>query len=83
LWFGSDAEPLNTLKDWARFQDHAFASAERTVIDGAVTIMREGPQVMGDDPNGSRIDREAEYRVFERTGKEAGEYGQNVELHGN
>ena len=83
MLLGSDADPFGTFKDRSGFQHHAFSSAERPVIDGAVAIVREGPQVMGNHLHGAHTDGAAENTVLKRTGEEPRKNGQNVEVHGN
>jgi hypothetical protein len=83
MWFGRDAEPLGTLKDRSGFQNHAFSSAERTIVDCAMAIVREGPQIMGNHLHGTHTDRAAKNPMLEWTGEEAGENGQDVKMHGN
>ena len=47
--FWSHAERFDALKEGFRLEDHAFATAERAVVNGSVAIVGELAKVVGSD----------------------------------
>jgi hypothetical protein len=79
--FGCDAQRLDAIEDGFGLEHHAFAAAEGAVVDGAVTVMRKGAEVVGVRfrkafTEGARDDSE-----LKRTNKEVREDGDDVEAH--
>jgi len=56
-------------------QHHALATAERPVIHGAMTILREYPQILHVHLDEPCFSRPPKYSVIERPGKELRENG--------
>src|SRR5271155_743667 len=60
---------------------HALAAAERTVVDGAMTIVRERAQIMNVRLDQIRFACAAHDTVIERTTEELREYGDQIKSH--
>src|SRR5579863_4029919 len=76
---GPDA--FHGFKNGRRLQQHAFAAAEGTVVDGAVTVVRPVPEIVDLDLDKAGSRRVGHYAVFEGTVEEVGEDGQDAESH--
>jgi hypothetical protein len=72
-WNILSAERLDALEDGLGLEDHAFAAAERAVVDGAMAVVGEVAQVVGGDLDCAGGDGPAEDSVVERAREEAGE----------
>jgi hypothetical protein len=64
------------------FQQHAFAAAERAVIDGAMAVVREGAQVVHVNVHETRLARPPHDSVIQRACKKFRENRDDLELHG-
>jgi len=78
---GCDVEGFDALEDRLRFEDHAFAAAEGTVVDGAVTVVGPVAKVVGVDLGDAGAQGAFEHAVVERAFEESGEEGDEVESH--
>lgn len=85
---GRDLERFDAIEDGFGLEHHAFAAAEGTIVDGAMTVMREAAEIVGVDFGGAfaqatRDNAEIQHtrgcRV--RAAKEGGEDGDDVEAH--
>jgi hypothetical protein len=79
--FRCEVEGFEGFVDGLGLEDHALAAAKRAVVDGAVAVVGEGPEVVGmgaGDPGtkGSRDDAKVEWAA-----EKIGEYGEDVEAH--
>jgi hypothetical protein len=72
---------FHRLEQRLGFQYHAFAAAERAVIDCAMPVVREGAQVMHAHVHEARLARPAHDPVIQRTGKKFGENCNDLKLH--
>ena len=79
--FGGDAERLDALKDGLRLEDHALATAEGAVVNGAMAVVGPVAEVMGVDRRKAGAQRALEDAVAERALEEAGKEGDEVEAH--
>jgi len=82
LSFEPDTEALERFGKRFRFQDHAFAAAERAIVHSAVAVVSELAQI--EDANRDKgIGLGAAHdAVLEKARKESREDGENVEAHG-
>ena len=80
--FVGDADGFEGFGEGLGFEDHAFASAKGTVVDGAVTVVGEVAEVVGADFYEAGGDGALDDSVLEDAGEEAGEDGDDVESHG-
>ena len=55
LIFGADAKVGQRLGEGLGLEHHAFAAAKGTVIDGAVTVVGEGAQIVHVDRDAARL----------------------------
>src|ERR1700744_4609405 len=69
--FRRDAQRLDALKDGLRLEDHALATAEGAVVDGAMSVVGPVAEVMGVDRGEARAQRALEDAVAERALEEA------------
>ena len=80
--FGGDAEGFHALEEGFGFEDHAFASAEGTVVYGAVTVVGELAEIVGGNLQFAAAEGAAENAVVEGSAEKVGEEGDDVEAHG-
>ncbi len=79
--FGGEVEGVEGVEDGLGLEDHAFSTAEGAIVDGAVTVVGEGTEVVGGDVDLSGSDGAAEDSVLERGGEEVGKDGEDVNVH--
>src|SRR6185312_7626286 len=81
LLLRGNAQRFHALEDRPRLQYHPFAAAEWTVVNRAVTIVRERPQVMRPDFDRSVGNGAAQDAVIERPREEGWKDGGNLKTH--
>jgi hypothetical protein len=84
--FGGKGQGLEAVEDGLGLEDHALAAAEGTVVDGAVTVVGEGAEVVdvgsGDaGAEGARDDAVAQDALVGEGAKELRKDGEDVEAH--
>src|SRR5215469_14070117 len=78
---GGESERIQTFKDRCRLQDHAFAAAKWAVVHGAVSIMRELPQIVDFNFRQAHFRGPAGNAVIQRSAKEVRKDRDNIGLH--
>jgi len=80
-WLWRYAQSAERLGQRLGLEHHTFTAAERTIVDGAVSVVSKVAQVMGFNGHQSLGLGAAHNAVLKDAGKEAGEDGDDVELH--
>src|SRR4051794_33582700 len=76
-----NSQRCNAVCDGFGLEYHALAAAERTVIDGAMAVMRERPQVVDPYVNEPSFARLAHNAVIQRSTKEVRKNRYDLKLH--
>ena len=79
--FGWDAEGVDALEDGLRLEDHALATAEGAVVDGAMTVVGPVAEVVSVNRGEVGAEGALEDAVAERALEEAGKEGDEVKAH--
>jgi hypothetical protein len=79
--FRGDVQRFEALEDGLGLQDHALAAAKGAVIDGAMTVVGEGAEVVGVDLSDALAEGARDDTVAERASEELREDGDDVEAH--
>src|SRR5215469_16653398 len=79
LW--RDLQRLKALEDRLRLEHHAFAASEWPVVDGAMTVVREGAKIVNSDFYEPGITRAANDAIIQRPAKKVRKNRQDFELH--
>ncbi len=77
-----ELQGVEGVEDGAGLEDHAFATAEGAVVDGAVAVVGEGSEVVQVDAGGTGGEGSGEDAVAQEAFEEAGKDGEDVEAHG-
>jgi hypothetical protein len=72
---------FNGFENWLRFEEHAFAAAEGTVVDGSVAVVGEGAEVMGVHPDDALAQGSLQDAIVQGAAKEAGKERDDIEAH--
>ena len=81
LGFGFDSKGSEAFGDWLGLEDHAFAPAEGTVIDGAMTVVCEGAEIVDGNLDKAFCKGPAQDSILEEAREEAGEDGDDLKPH--
>jgi hypothetical protein len=81
LSFGFNSQGREAFCDGLGLENHAFAAPERTVVDGAMTVVGEGAQIVDGNLDEAFGESAAQDSIFEKAREEAGKDGDNLKPH--
>ena len=84
--FCGEGQGLEAVEDGLGFEDHALAAAEGTVVDGAVTVVGKGAEVVDVGAGQAGAERARDHAVAQDAlvgegAEEVGKDGEDVEAH--
>jgi len=81
VWLALGPDAFHGVEDGRWFEQHALAAAERAIVDGTMTVMRPGAEVVDVDLEQAEFGGLGDDAILEGALEEVGEDGEDAEGH--